>query len=61
MKENQLYGARHDDHDWDKIANVDVRPVLLVTYRHFLLLTREQVTSVCKSFWIIRILQFHQK
>ncbi|KAK3538930.1 hypothetical protein QTP86_023476 [Hemibagrus guttatus] len=23
MKEDQLYGARHDDHDWDKIANVD--------------------------------------
>ncbi|KAK2845729.1 hypothetical protein Q7C36_010583 [Tachysurus vachellii] len=23
MKEDQLYGSRHDYHDWDKIANVD--------------------------------------
>ncbi|XP_017546592.2 snRNA-activating protein complex subunit 4 [Pygocentrus nattereri] len=23
MSEEQLYGNRHDDHDWDKIANID--------------------------------------
>ncbi|XP_066514449.1 snRNA-activating protein complex subunit 4 isoform X1 [Hoplias malabaricus] len=23
MREDQLYGNRHDDHDWDKIANTD--------------------------------------
>ncbi|XP_072521117.1 snRNA-activating protein complex subunit 4 isoform X2 [Salminus brasiliensis] len=23
MKEDELYGNRHDDHDWDKIANTD--------------------------------------
>ncbi|KAF4074534.1 hypothetical protein AMELA_G00240340 [Ameiurus melas] len=23
MKDDQLYGDRHDDHDWDKISNID--------------------------------------
>lgn len=32
MKDDQLYGDRHDDHDWDKISNIDVRLVLLVMY-----------------------------
>lgn len=47
LKEDQLYGDRNGDHDWDKIANIDVCLKFLV--KHISLLTNDKVKFILQT------------
>lgn len=66
MKEEELYGDRHDDHDWDKISNIDVcepLEILLPTHTTYIFLVNRMLfmhelvefTLIFTVFYCIRL------